>query len=129
MSVLVNLEIPVKEDKLEDFFDIDWSRKQYDNVVGICFQFIPPDLIEEVFMGLRLATKKGGTILIHGYTPEQIHYGTGGPKDVSLMYSERTFTRSFTKSETHLLKKYEATISEGPGHNGKSAMIDFVAKL
>ena len=115
--------------RLENFFDIDWSKKQYDNIVGICFQFIPPELIEEAFMGLRSATKKGGTILIHGYTPEQIHYGTGGPKAVSLMYTEATFTHSFTNSEIHLLEKYEATISEGPGHNGKSAMIDFVAKL
>jgi len=45
------------------------------------------------------------------------------------MYTETTFTRSFTNSEIYLLEKYEATISEGPGHNGKSAMIDFVAKL
>ena len=115
--------------RLENFFDIDWSKKQYDNIIGICFQFIPPELIEEAFMGLRSATKKGGTILIHGYTPEQINYGTGGPKDVSLMYTEATFTRLFTNSEIRLLEKYEATISEGPGHNGKSAMIDFVAKL
>ena len=115
--------------KLENFFDIDWSKKQYDNIIGICFQFIPPELIEEAFMGLRSATKKGGTILIHGYTPEQINYGTGGPKDVSLMYTEATFTHSFTNSEIYLLEKYEAVISEGPGHNGKSAMIDFVAKL
>ena len=115
--------------RLENFFDIDWSKKQYDNIIGICFQFIPPELIEEAFMGLRSATKKGVTILIHGYTPEQIHYGTGGPKDVSLMYTEATFTHSFTNSEIYLLEKYEAVISEGPGHNGKSAMIDFVAKL
>ena len=115
--------------KLENFFDIDWSKKQYDNIIGICFQFIPPELIEEAFMGLRSATKKGGTILMHGYTPEQIYYGTGGPKDVSLMYTEATFTHSFTNSEIYLLEKYEAVISEGPGHNGKSAMIDFVAKL
>ena len=115
--------------RLENFFDIDWSKKQYDNIIGICLQFIPPELIEEAFMGLRSATKKGGTILIHGYTPEQIHYGTGGPKDVSLMYTEATFTHSFTNSEIHLLEKYVAVISEGPGHNGKSAMIDFVAKL
>ena len=115
--------------RLENFFDIDWSKKQYDNIIGICFQFIPPELIEEAFIGLRSATKKGGTILIHGYTPEQIHYGTGGPKAVSLMYTEATFTHLFTNSEIHLPEKYEATISEGPGHNGKSAMIDFVAKL
>jgi len=45
------------------------------------------------------------------------------------MYTEKTFTRSFTTSEIHLLEEYEAIISEGPGHSGKSAMIDFVAKL
>ena len=28
--------------RLENFFDIDWSKKQYDNIIGICFQFIPP---------------------------------------------------------------------------------------
>jgi hypothetical protein len=115
--------------KLEDFFDVDWSRKQYDNIIGICFQFIPPELIEEVFKGFRLATKKGGTLLIHGYTPKQINYGTGGPKDVSLMYTEATFISLFNPSEIHLLEEYEATISEGPGHSGKSSMIDFVAKL
>lgn len=89
--------------KLETFFDIDWSKKQYDNIIGICFQFIPPELIEEVFMGLRSATKKGVTILIHGYTPKQIHYGTGGPKDISLIYTKATFTSSFTNSEIYLL--------------------------
>ena len=115
--------------KLEDFFDVDWSRKQYDNIIGICFQFIPPELIEEVFKGFRLATKKGGTLLIHGYTPKQIKYGTGGPKDVSLMYTEATFTSLFNPSEIHFLEEYEAIISEGPGHSGKSSMIDFVAKL
>ena len=115
--------------KLEDFFDIDWSRKQYDNIVGICFQFIPPELIEEVFKEFRSATKTGGTILIHGYTPKQIQYGTGGPKDVSLMYTEQTFSSLFCPSEIHLLEEYEAIISEGPGHSGKSSMIDFVAKL
>ena len=59
--------------KLEDFFDINWSRKQYDNVIGICFQFVPPEKINEVLMGLRTATKKGGTLLVHGYTPDQIN--------------------------------------------------------
>tara|TARA_B100001057_G_scaffold93624_1_gene89976 strand:+ start:164 stop:367 length:204 start_codon:yes stop_codon:yes gene_type:complete len=67
--------------------------------------------------------------LIHGYTPKQIQYGTGGPKNVSLMYTEKTFTGSFNPSEIHFLQEYEATISEGPGHSGKSSMIDFVAKL
>tara|TARA_B100001057_G_C22830646_1_gene943275 strand:- start:718 stop:1311 length:594 start_codon:yes stop_codon:yes gene_type:complete len=115
--------------KLEDLFDINWTEKSYDNVVGICFQFVPRNLIESVLLGLRTATKKGGTLLIHGYTPRQLEYGTGGPKDRSLMYTKNTFTNLFHESEIFKLEEYEATINEGMGHNGRSAMIDFIGKF
>ena len=68
LAVSENVEVDYK---LEDFFDIKWTEKSYDNVVGICFQFVPQNLIDTVLMGLRSATKKGGTLLIHGYTPTQ----------------------------------------------------------
>ena len=45
--------------RLENFFDIDWSKKQYDNIIGICFQFIPPELIEEAW-GCAQRQKKVG---------------------------------------------------------------------
>ncbi len=115
--------------RVEDFFDIDWSEKQYDNVVGICFQFVPPQKINEALLGLRAATKKGGILLIHGYTPDQIELGTGGPKDVSLMYTKKTFTNVFKDDEIIVNEEYRANLSEGVGHNGTSAMIDFVARI
>lgn len=115
--------------RVEDFFDIVWSEKQYDNVVGICFQFVPQEKINEVMLGLKAATKKGGTLLVHGYTPKQINFGTGGPKDVSLMYTKETFTGLFNENDIILIEEYQASLSEGVGHNGQSAMIDFVAKI
>ena len=69
LAVSENVDVDYK---LEDFFDINWTEKSYDNVVGICFQFVPQNLIDTVLMGLRSATKKGGTLLIHGYTPTQL---------------------------------------------------------
>lgn len=115
--------------RVEDFFDIIWSEKQYDNVVGICFQFVPQEKINKVMLGLKAATKKGGTLLVHGYTPKQINFGTGGPKDVSLMYTKETFTGLFSENDIILIEEYQASLSEGVGHNGQSAMIDFVAKI
>ena len=115
--------------RVEDFFDIIWSEKQYDNVVGICFQFVPQEKINEVMLGLKAATKKGGTLLVHGYTPKQINFGTGRPKDVSLMYTKETFTGLFNENDIILIEEYQANLSEGVGHNGQSAMIDFVAKI
>ena len=114
--------------QVEDFFDIDWSAQQYDNIVGIFFQFIPPDKIKQVLMALRTAIKKGGTLLIHGYTPQQIELATGGPKDVSLMYNKELFEDVFESVEILVNKEYQMQLSEGSGHKGQSALIDFVAK-
>ena len=114
--------------QVEDFFDIDWSAEQYDNIVGIFFQFIPPDKIKQVLTALRTAIKKGGTLLIHGYTPQQIELATGGPKDVSLMYTKELFEDVFESVEILVNKEYQMQLSEGSGHKGQSALIDFVAK-
>ena len=114
--------------KIEDFFNIDWSEKQYDNVIGIYFQFVPAEMIREVLRGLRVATKKGGTLLVHGYTPEQINFATGGPKDIAQMYTKETFENAFNDVEIIVNHEYRMHISEGLGHNGMSALIDFVAK-
>ena len=114
--------------QVEDFFDIDWSAKQYDNIVGIFFQFIPPYKIKQVLRALRTAIKKGGTLLIHGYTPQQIELATGGPKDVSLMYNKELFEDVFESVEILVNKEYQIKLSEGSGHKGQSALIDFVAK-
>jgi hypothetical protein len=80
------------------------------------------------WVGLRTATKKGGTLIIHGYTPEQIELATGGPKDVSLMYTKKTFENVFDDVEILVNHEYQTHLSEGPGHNGQSALIDFVAR-
>jgi hypothetical protein len=114
--------------QVEDFFDIDWSAKQYDNIVGIFFQFIPPDKIKQVLTALPTAIKKGGTLLIHGYTPQQIELATGGPKDVSLMYTKELFEDMFENVEILVNKEYQMQLTEGSGHNGPSALIDFVAQ-
>jgi hypothetical protein len=114
--------------QVEDFFDIDWSAKQYDNIVGIFFQFIPPDKIKQVLTALPTAIKKGGTLLIHGYTPQQIELATGGPKDVSLMYTKELFEDVFENVEILVNNEYQMQLTEGSGHNGPSALIDFVAQ-
>ena len=125
LAASLNVEVNYK---VEDFFDINWSAKQYDNIVGIFFQFVPPEKITEVLISLRAATKKGGTLLIHGYTPQQIELATGGPKDASLMYTKELFEDVFETVEVLVNKEYQMHLNEGSGHKGLSALIDFVAK-
>ena len=111
-----------------DIYDQDWSAEKYDNVVAIFIQFVTPSEIKKIFEGLQSAVKLGGTLLIHGYTPEQVKYGTGGPSNPDHMYTEELLASSFANMSIKLNRAYYAEISEGTGHSGQSALIDLVAE-
>ena len=116
------------EFRVSDIHDFDWTEEQYDNVVAIFIQFVAPDRQAYVFEGLKSALAPGGTLLIHGYTPEQINFGTGGPPNADHMYTSQMLNDAFHDLDILVNRSYHAEISEGKGHSGMSALIDFVAK-
>jgi len=77
---------------------------------------------------MRRALKPGGLLMLEGYRPEQIAYGTGGPSSVENLYTETLLRTAFSDIEILELRSYDAPIHEGKGHNGMSALIDLVAR-
>ena len=113
--------------QLADLRKWDWGAQQYDLVVAIFIQFADPTFRREIFQGMKQALKPGGTILLHGYTPKQIEYGTGGPGVLENLYTEDMLRDAFGDMSITELSAYDAEIQEGPGHSGISALIDLVA--
>lgn len=107
--------------------DWDWDQT-HDVVVAIFVQFAPPDLRERLFGWLAGAVAPGGLLLLHGYVPRQLEYKTGGPPDASHMYTEAMLADAFDGFDILRLKEYDAEIYEGPGHSGRSALIDLAAR-
>ena len=66
--------------------------------------------------------------MLHGYTPEQIALGTGGPPFAENMYTEEILTEAFPNWQIERLASYEQDVQEGRGHSGRSALTDFVAR-
>lgn len=106
----------------------DWPADNFDAVVGIFFQFAPPALRGRIFAGMQRCIRPGGLIFVHGYTHRQLHYGTGGPKDADQLYSHSLLATAFAGCDIIILEEYEAELCEGTGHNGRSAVIDLVAR-
>lgn len=106
----------------------DWAENQWDIVVAIFIQFADPQFRSEIFSGLKRTVKPGGLILLHGYTPKQVEYGTGGPPTPEVMYTEDLLRDAFGDMQIETLKAYEKVIDEEPGHSGLSALIDLVAR-
>ncbi len=113
---------------LADLATWEWPEQAFDAVVGIFIQFAGPALRERLFAGMRRALKPGGLLLIEGYRPEQIAYGTGGPKAAENLYTEAMLREAFAGMSIERLETYDARIDEGSGHHGMSALIDLVAR-
>ena len=65
---------------------------------------------------------------MQGYTPKQLQYGTGGPKQVENLYTEALLRESFASIEIIEIREHDSEVQEGPGHSGMSALIDLVAR-
>ena len=113
--------------EVADIYEYDWQAQSYDNVVAIFIQFAPPEMWDRIFTGMKSALRSGGCLMLHGYTPRQVDYGTGWPSNVAHLYTADMLATHFNDMDIHLNESYEAVLDEGPGHNGQSALIDFIA--
>ena len=105
----------------------DWPVAAYDAVVAIFVQFVDPVDRPAFFRNMQQALKPGGVLLLEGYGPRQLAYGTGGPRHAPQLYTVDLLRDAFADLRIETLRAYDAVIEEGPGHSGMSALVDLVA--
>lgn len=106
----------------------DWREDDFDAVAAIFIQFAGPGLRSRIFDGMKKAIRPGGFVLIQGYRPRQLEYGTGGPKVLENLYEADMLERAFGDFEILHLEEYDAEVAEGAGHSGMSALVDLIAR-
>lgn len=111
-----------------DLLDWTWPDAAYDLVAAIFIQFAPPPERDRVIAGIRRTLKPGGLLILQGYTPKQLEFGTGGPPSVANMYTAELLRAWFGDWKILHLHQHESVIAEGSHHHGMSALIDLVAR-
>ncbi|MBT6190118.1 MAG: class I SAM-dependent methyltransferase [Tateyamaria sp.] len=114
--------------ELSDLTKRRWEPDTYDVVVGIFFQFLSPVDRAAAFMGIRDTLKPDGLLLIEGYGPKQLEYGTGGPKILENLYTEDMLCEAFDGFTDLSVIAYDEEVSEGAGHHGLSALVDVIGR-
>lgn len=98
----------------------------YDVVVEIFTQFSDPGQRALKWAGMKRALKSGGLLLLEGYTPKQLEYGTGGPKFLDHLYTREMLEEAFGDFAKIEIKAYDRHMAEGTAHAGMAAVIDLV---
>jgi len=110
--------------ELIDLANWEWPAEAFDVIVSI---FAQPLERKRLFAGIRRALKPGGLLLLEGYPPKQLQYGTGGPGEIERLYTRAHLEAAFGDFSQVQIDEYDAEVSEGEGHGGMSALIDIVA--
>ncbi|MGN6749295.1 MAG: class I SAM-dependent methyltransferase [Xanthobacteraceae bacterium] len=105
----------------------DYPQAIFDVVVEIFAQFSPPSQRAIKWRGMRRALKSGGLLIVQGYTPKQLQYGTGGPKQPDHLYTRMMLEREFGDFRDLQIVEEEREMREGASHAGMSAVIGLTA--
>lgn len=107
-----------------------WSypADAFDVVVEIFTQFSSPTDRAKKWAGMRKTLKTGGLLILQGYTPKQLDYGTGGPKELENLYTRDLLEKTFGDFHDVKFVEQELEMHEGAGHGGMSAVIGLTAR-
>ena len=114
--------------QIADALAWNWPKSKYDVIAAIFIQFASPEQRTRLFSHIKDALKPGGLLILQGYTPKQLEYGTGGPSQGENMYTEPLLRDAFSDMDIMHLREHEEFIAEGTKHYGMSALIDMVAR-
>lgn len=106
----------------------NWPTEAFDVIAAIFIQFATPEERTGLFAGMRQALKRDGLLLMQGYRPEQLAYGTGGPAQAERLYTRALLEDSFKGFSALEIREHDSAIAEGNAHVGMSALIDMVAR-
>src|SRR6516162_1868299 len=91
-------------------------------------QFSSPSDRAVKWAGMRRAPKPGGLLIMMGYTPKQLEYGTGGPKQIEKLYTRVMLQDTFGDFGDLNIVEEELEIREGTLHAGMSAVIGLTGR-
>lgn len=111
--------------EVADLANWNWPVDEYDAVVSIFFH-MPPEARGAIHAAMLRALKPGGIIILQAFTPDQLRYTSGGPKQVDMLCTAELLRKDFAGAEALQLKEKEVQLNEGHMHSGPASVVQAV---
>jgi SAM-dependent methyltransferase len=114
---------------LADLTDYDFGQQAW-SVVASIFLHLPADKRREVNRRAVEALQPGGVFVFEGYGKDQLKYGTGGPKDLALLYDLADLRADFDDLPVQVVHEFsgERLVQEGVRHTGLASVVQVTVR-
>jgi SAM-dependent methyltransferase len=113
--------------RLEDVTQADLGTSRWNGIVSI-FCHLPSTDRQALYARIRQGLKPGGIFLTELFTPRQLAYQSGGPKDPDMLVERDELLKAFEGFEILLAEEEMVTLDEGPFHQGLGSVVRFIAR-
>jgi len=102
----------------------DWNPEpdQFD-CIALIFVHLPEELRKRVHQSAVRALKPGGTLILEGFTINQLSRNSGGPKNTELLFTTDLIKNDFKALSEVNIEESLVTLNEGPLHQGVAEVI------
>lgn len=105
-----------------------WPQGTFDAVVAIFVHF-PPDVRAHMHHAMLAALKPGGVLIFEAFTPDQLHYKSGGPPVREMLYTASMLREDIAAAgDILLLEETTTELDEGKYHRGTGAVVRLVVR-
>jgi len=111
--------------EIADAVTVNYPESSVEAVAFIYAHF-PQAIRKQIHQKAISWLKPGGKIIIEAFNPAQLQNTSGGPKDVSMLYTEEFLRGDFQGLNIELMQTLQTTLQEGKYHQGKADIIRFV---
>lgn len=111
---------------IDDALTVQYPPNSFDAVAFIYAHF-PPAIRKKIHQKAITWLKPGGKILLEVFNPKQLQNTSGGPKDLSMLYTEEMLRDDFEGLTIDQIETKTIELNEGRHHQGKADIIQFVA--
>lgn len=126
----------MKAEKLADQFQVkinylladaaeDLMFEHYFDCIVFVFVHLPNEQRNEFHRRMLSYLKPGGTVIFEGFSKKQIDFNSGGPKNLSMLFSDEELKGDFASVEAIEIEALEVEIDEGKFHRGPAQIIHF----
>lgn len=110
-----------------DLADYDLGEARWGAVVSI-WCHLPPWVRRRVHKAVAAALVPGGRFVLEAYTPRQLAFDTGGPKNAELLFEPDEVRAELHGLTLERCVELERGVQEGAWHRGRSAVLQVLAR-
>jgi SAM-dependent methyltransferase len=103
------------------------ARNMWAGIVAT-FAHLPPPLRRQIHREVAAGLQPGGVFILEAYTPAQLAFDTGGPKNSELLMTLAALREELSGLDFLVAHEIERDVIEGGGHTGRGAVVQILAR-